>query len=126
MSFQERNCSKCGETYPLTSKFFQKNGTNRDGTIQYYRPECRKCMNSVTKDRTEAYKLAGSPTKPELGTPCRLCGRKDQQLVFDHCHETLKHRGWLCNSCNKGIGLLGDTVEKLKKVVLYLEETSCA
>ena len=125
MSSQTRQCSKCGETYPLTSDFFQKNGTNRDGTVQYFRPECHGCRNSEAKDRAKAYKLVGSPSKPKLGTPCELCGRTDQQLLFDHCHTTLEHRGWLCGSCNKGIGLLGDTVESLEKVVLYLKAKSC-
>jgi hypothetical protein len=124
MFLTTRKCSKCAEVLPLTAQFFQPNGWNRDNTIQYFRPECNCCRNAVTNGRNKAYKLAGSPVKPELGTPCELCGRTNQQLLFDHCHTTLKHRGWLCNSCNKGIGLLGDTVESLEKVVLYLKERS--
>lgn len=43
-------------------------------------------------------------------------------LCFDHDHETGVFRGWLCHNCNKAIGLLGDTVEGVKKAVRYLED----
>jgi hypothetical protein len=116
----KRTCSKCGETYPLTVEYFQRNSTNRDNTLQYYRPECKSCNSQITRQRREARKLVGNPPTPKLGTPCQLCGRQDQELKFDHCHQTLRHRGWICNSCNKGLGLLGDTLESLERVVRYL------
>ena len=118
---KNRTCNKCGTTYKLDSWAFSENGTNRYGNVQYFRPECRWCEKDIARGRREAAKLAKSAVKPELGTPCELCGRKDQQLLFDHCHDTLSHRGWLCNSCNKGIGLLGDTVESIEKVLIYLK-----
>jgi hypothetical protein len=30
-------------------------------------------------------------------------------------------RGYLCNNCNRGIGLLKDDVEVMKKAIEYLE-----
>jgi hypothetical protein len=121
---ETRTCRVCKETFPLTEKFYQANGWNRDKTLQYFRPECKNCRSEDTKGRNKARKLVGNPETPKLGSPCELCGRQDQRLVFDHCKANLKHRGWLCNSCNKGIGLLGDTVESLEKVVLYLKSKS--
>ncbi len=41
----------------------------------------------------------------------------------DHCHETGKVRGLLCNNCNRGLGLLGDNLESIQKVVEYLKKT---
>jgi hypothetical protein len=32
-------------------------------------------------------------------------------------------RGYLCNNCNRGIGLLKDDVEVMKKAIEYLERT---
>jgi hypothetical protein len=37
-----KTCSICGESLPLTDKFFYKNDTTKDK----FRPECRKCFNS--------------------------------------------------------------------------------
>ena len=53
---------------------------------------------------------------------CAICGSKDdkQALSVDHCHTTGKIRGLLCNQCNRGLGMLGDTVERLRLAVDYL------
>ena len=53
---------------------------------------------------------------------CAICGKKPDKirLAVDHCHRTGKVRGLLCNSCNLGIGKLGDTIDRLKKVINYL------
>ena len=42
------------------------------------------------------------------------------KAVIDHCHKTGKIRGILCTMCNKGLGLLGDNINGLKKAVQYL------
>ena len=39
----------------------------------------------------------------------------------DHCHRTGKVRGLLCRSCNRGIGYLNDSPERLEKAASYLK-----
>lgn len=55
---------------------------------------------------------------------CAICGNEESKgayvLSVDHDHETKEIRGLLCNDCNRGIGLLGDDVERLKVAVKYL------
>lgn len=46
-----------------------------------------------------------------------------QRLSIDHDHKTGKIRGLLCNNCNRGIGLLQDNSEILKRAVFYLERS---
>lgn len=58
--------------------------------------------------------------KPEASTD-GLSG-KVRQLAIDHCHETGRVRGLLCNSCNRGLGLFQDNTELLARAVLYLKE----
>lgn len=43
------------------------------------------------------------------------------RLAVDHDHETLRVRGLICKNCNLGLGLLGDTLERLRSAVAYLE-----
>lgn len=61
---------------------------------------------------------------------CAICGQpettrgahgKVKSLAVDHCHETGRIRGLLCNNCNRAIGLLGDSVDLLLKAVQYLK-----
>ena len=89
-----RKCSKCGAEHPLTEEFFAKNQSTNTGGDKYFRPECKKCTKKAGQGKNQAYKLAGRPERPPLGTPCYNCGRTDKKLVFDHDHETLEHRGW--------------------------------
>ena len=61
------------------------------------------------------------------GGVCAICGgtetKSSQQENFsvDHCHTTGVIRGLLCNNCNRGLGLLGDTIESLTKALEYLK-----
>jgi Recombination endonuclease VII len=45
-------------------------------------------------------------------------------LHLDHCHATGKFRGWICMSCNTGIGHLGDHIDAVRKALKYLEKYS--
>ncbi len=63
------------------------------------------------------------------GGRCALCGvpiallkeRGKRCAHVDHCHETNVVRGLLCVLCNTALGRFGDTVEKVRRVVAYLE-----
>lgn len=56
---------------------------------------------------------------------CSICGEKQEDLprmlCVDHCHESGKFRGLLCDNCNTAIGLMKDDVDSLKKAIEYLE-----
>lgn len=43
------------------------------------------------------------------------------QAVIDHCHETDKIRGLLCNNCNRAIGLFQDNIQILISAAKYLK-----
>ena len=45
------------------------------------------------------------------------------KLVFDHCHETLQHRGWLCDNCNRAMGMLGDDIAGMILSAKYIAKT---
>ena len=57
---------------------------------------------------------------------CPLCLKHESELnkilIVDHNHTTGKVRKLLCDSCNRGIGLLRENVDILKRAIEYLEE----
>lgn len=62
------------------------------------------------------------------GGHCALCPRKPEEqaqgrrhLSVDHCHKTGQVRGLLCNTCNRGLGLLQDDPALLKAGAEYLQ-----
>lgn len=64
-----------------------------------------------------------APTRPEP-EKCECCGgpqTNGRSIALDHSHVTGKFRGWLCNPCNLAIGMLGDTIDGVRRAVRYLE-----
>jgi len=60
------------------------------------------------------------------GGRCALCssaetGRAEGWYV-DHDHETDQIRGLLCLTCNSGLGLLGDSPERMLRAAEYIEK----
>ncbi len=56
---------------------------------------------------------------------CAICSRLNlsgRRLAVDHDHATGKVRGLLCSRCNSAIGLARESLDVLKKTVLYLEK----
>ena len=60
---------------------------------------------------------------------CGICTRDLRRLRqklrhMDHDHKTGKARGWLCYSCNTGLGGFKDDPSRLKAAVKYLKRFS--
>lgn len=58
----------------------------------------------------------------EQGNCCAICGKESPALHLDHCHDTGEIRGLLCLPCNTGLGMFGDNMESMLKVVSYLKK----
>lgn len=63
---------------------------------------------------------------------CELCGRTQQEarpggrvvrLDLDHDHVTNSLRGFLCGPCNSGLGMLGDTLDRVEAAAAYLRRS---
>lgn len=58
------------------------------------------------------------------GGVCAICGLPEplnKRLAVDHNHATGKTRGLLCSLCNRGIGMLRDSVATLSAAIDYIK-----
>lgn len=96
------------------------NTANGGGTAA----RCKDCRSEYDKGKRIALKNA--PPRPTVPTPCQCCGKVKQpeDIQLDHDHITYEFRGWLCKSCNSGIGKMGDTIEGLEKGIAYLRKAN--
>jgi len=117
---ESKVCTKCGELKPLV-EFTKARNLDNTPKNKGRNPECKKCEYARRKGERDSYRRAGKPMIPKIGYPCQCCGRTDKKIVFDHCHETLEWRGWLCTQCNVAIGQLGDTIEGVERALKYLK-----
>jgi len=133
MCQESRKCNVCNQVFPLTTEFFAKNQSTNTGGDKYFRPDCKICNKKMANGRKNAYTNAGSPVYPDYGYnpntkktedgyPCDCCGKTSysKKIVFDHDHINLTHRGWLCDGCNRSIGMLGDDERGLINSLAYI------
>lgn len=83
----------------------------------------RNCKTCYSENARLLYALKKENKYPQVPT-CNCCGTTPQhydKLQLDHCHETKVFRGWLCRSCNTGIGILGDDLDGLTNALAYLK-----
>lgn len=73
-------------------------------------------------DVSRKWKMRQREILVPLTEACEICGAKpEMHLAWDHCHKTGKHRGWLCNRCNLGLGYFSDAPDTLRVAITYLE-----
>lgn len=86
-----------------------------------------KRPRSTVWNRAGRYGLA-DPVALELrARPCEICGTEptpDKPSAPDHCHDTGRVRGSLCNGCNLALGHFRDDPERLLRAVQYLSKTA--
>ena len=106
----------------------------------YLSSRCKPChqqhkkenANKAKNNKTEKLKLRYGLTyeqwesmREKENYACMICGITEDELNkvldVDHCHESEKVRGVLCNHCNNIIGRAKDNVDLLKAAITYLE-----
>lgn len=130
MLSETKVCYQCRTDKLLDS--FHKHPLAKDGRFKI----CKECgLDNQRENRKSS--LDAARLKYEYGlTPSQVCEQISIQgnkcpicdkdfvdrwtTVIDHCHITGRFRGVLCRRCNAGLGLLGDTLERVLKAAEYL------
>ena len=123
MTEEYKICNGCKQSLPVSS-FSKSNGAN------YPRSKCKVCEGNLAKVRKKIKKEVGSPPVDHV---CPICLRNESEIkgrggkkvgswCCDHNHTTETFRGWLCHDCNRGLGFLGDNVDRLIRAADYLKK----
>lgn len=127
-------CKKCRRVE--NKKYFDEhpevrdkhNERNREKRKEYYSDPVRK-RKYRSQDLKYKFGLTADDYDKmlaEQGGVCLICKQhriasNKYHMVIDHCHETGKVRGVLCNWCNRGIGLFQDKESWLLSAIDYLK-----
>lgn len=103
-------CRKCGVDKPK-AHFHAKRTT------------CKDCFNEATRNAKymSRYGITATEADEMKKSGCNICG-DTHNLHIDHNHDTGEVRGVLCKGCNQGIGLLGDSPDRLRAAAQYLDD----
>ena len=96
-------CKTCNQTKPETD--FYKHVKHGEGT----RANCKACSRSKKLEKLYGITQEGyNELFIKQNGRCAICGTTDtgrhNYFDVDHCHETGKVRGLLCNRCNRALG----------------------
>jgi hypothetical protein len=105
------------------------------GELEKARNRMRKVPREVMRDRRYQY-LYGIDSAwyaaqlVKQNGVCAICGKPENKtingkllkLAVDHCHDTGKVRGLLCQACNRGIGCFSHDIGILDKAKLFLSQ----
>ena len=126
-----RTCMTCDKEKPATDFYVRNKVTMVRHSI------CKECDKERVKKRHEANpeRTRNNDLKRNYGITlqehqemyeaqngrCAICGNegngKWKKLCVDHCHTTGKVRKLLCHHCNTALGLVGDNVDTLHKMI---------
>ena len=57
---------------------------------------------------------------------CKICSndfKSSKDTHIDHCHNTNKVRGLLCNNCNMALGQFNDNTDNMDNAIRYLQNS---
>lgn len=127
--FSHKICNTCHRILPISN--FEPNQKRMRDSSTIFRPSCGSCrtvVDGVSISTAERNKILLSKPADTI-VSCPICNRSTipgvtSKYVIDHDHATGKIRGWLCDSCNTGIGRFADDPLIVLNALEYLVENS--
>ncbi len=144
-----KQCAGCKEVKLRTE--YTKNRARKDGLQDYCKPCSVASVRAYHKrhpekhaaynrewDRRNPEKKKDTQLKTRLGLDsgaynamlaaqdgkCAIClvPAGHRRLAVDHCHDTGRVRGLLCDSCNNGLGRFKHDPERIRVAIEYLKQ----
>ena len=124
--YEFKVCDRCFKYLPLSS--FPDNRYNKNFLKK--RPSCKACRKindgkNISPADKKLWEETKKPSDYSLFS-CPICKKLSipgiKKIVLDHNHKTGKVRGYVCESCNTGIGRFDDDIEILKGAIDWINQ----
>lgn len=124
--FSKKICNVCHKLKKTTE--FAKN-QNAKNNRSVRRPSCKDCRVKIEGVGVSgADKIKWLKKKP-VNEPfeCPVCKKRTiagvtSKVVLEHNHRTGKAGGWICDSCNTGLGRFRDDINLLKSAIEFINK----
>ena len=124
--YEKKICNICHLLKDQATEF-EPNQTDKDGR-KTPRPSCNDCRIDINgKKLLNSEKKRMEKTKPKDKTifTCPICLKRTivgitVRVVLDHSARSGRARGWICDSCNTGLGRFKDEIQFLDRIREYL------
>lgn len=125
--FPKKICNICHKL-KNTDKFAKNQNAKNNRSVR--RPSCQECRKKLEGvNISSADKKKWLKVKP-VNEPfeCPICSKRTiagitSKVVLEHDHRSGKVRGWMCDSCNTGIGRFKDDVKLLERAIEFVEQS---
>ena len=124
-AFPTKVCNVCHRLLPTMEFSRNQNGVNNRIIRRPSCDDCREVIDGV--DISFAEKRRWAQTRPDYEPfQCPICQKitipgLTSKVVLDHDHSNGRVRGWICDSCNTGIGRFKDDISLLERAIIFLE-----
>ncbi len=124
--FLKKICNVCHKL-KRTTEFAKNQNAKNNRSVR--RPSCRSCrvkMEGVAVSRTDRIEwLKKKPNNEPF--ECPVCKKRTiagitSKVVLEHDHHTGKPGGWICDSCNTGLGRFKDDIKLLESAIEFLKK----
>lgn len=120
----QRKCKKC------CMEWWYQHRLQQDPDYRPQRPRHKRIRKVAPNSHALRYRLRKygvtgcdvTRMRIEQGDRCAICKvpEAEERLVIDHCHDSGRVRGLLCDSCNQGLGHFRDDPSRMTTAIAYL------
>jgi hypothetical protein len=150
-SVTEKLCARCNKILPIEAFQLSNSSGRRDGRQSYCRPcvtEYKRAWSRAHPENITARWKRAKERNPNVSRErvlrkygltldsfealfqkqkgkCRGCLSpliRGRATHIDHCHNSNKIRGLLCNNCNLAVGMLSDDPTRMRRLARYVSE----
>ncbi len=124
-AFPKKICNICHKLLDTSMFAKNQNGINNRSVRRPSCSDCRKHLEGV--NMSAKTKAEWAKKKPQnIPFECPICEKRTiagvtSKIVLDHNHRNGEARGWVCDSCNTGIGRFKDDIDLINRAIKYIK-----